>query len=172
MILNRETNMKQLILCVIVIVAGFGACTDRQELNKDPIESGGLGLSRRSWEGLYGNAHWEDSGQVLFRDEKHRYMIWFWDGNAGSIDFANSDGATMTLEAARELSQKLIPADSKFTRSEMASPQSITDYYSSESLTGRFSQSTWRDGMPGTFQIWYRGKSGPVESFVIELANK
>jgi hypothetical protein len=167
--MNGENLMSQLLIILIIATTLLNGCAKHGNEDKPPIDSGGLGLSRRYWERIHGDAKWEDSGQVLFRNGKRSYLVSFWDGNAGLIYVNYTDDSTMTMDGARDESRKLIPADSKLSRTESVDSQNLFDYYSSESLRGSFSQDTWKYGLPGEFQVSYRISNGSIESLVIHV---
>lgn len=160
--------MVRVTLSLILALASLSACNSETGPYNSPIDSHGLGLSRKAWEIAYGPVKWEDSGQLLFRVATREYMVWFWDGNAGIIDFKNNDGSAMSLESGRHESQGLIPLDSRLLGSQ-PDGEGVADEYYSESLKSRFSEASWRSGLPGHFQVSYRLDRGNVQSFVIQV---
>ena len=160
-----------LLITTLIAVIAYGYCWYDTRQYHSPINSGGLGLSRGEWEEKFGKATWEDSGQVAFRDQTTSYYVWFWEGNAGLIDISRIDKSAITLEAARAVIQRLLPADARLIRSGKREDYPLTDSYISESLQGRFAHDTWRDryGEAGEFHVEYIFSGDSVERMGVRI---
>jgi hypothetical protein len=155
---------------VVLIVSSFVLIIyTRSQGNNYLSHSNGLGLSRGEWEGIYGKARKEDSAQAIYRDEKRRFIVSFWNGNVGYIDVKPNDLDVMTLDSARSESRKYFPIDSEFIGTYNSGSGPAYDIYYSESLKNCFPTDFWIGGKPGDFIVEYFPNANSVEYFVIGI---
>lgn len=139
--------------------------------------SGGLGLSRASWESVHQLTEKENS--VISTYDNKRFWVTFHDENVGHLECSPLDGGSMTLDQARQVSKQYIPKDARFIKTYISRNGATVDLYNSKFLIPRFKpvkikgtiESPWTAGNPGDFIVILRNQTGSVKSFVIGIGN-
>jgi len=133
------------------------------------LESGGLGLSKVSWEIQHSPGEtW--AGYIDYDNGK--YSVMYIDEKVSHLERNFSDQLP-TLAEARSETEALIPSDSQLleTYSPEEMPELIVDLYMSQSLTDCFPVDAFVGGEPGNFIAVYGVFDGKVPRTVIGLGN-
>lgn len=136
----------------------------------DPFQSGGLGLSRETWEDRHGKPERTVSSFVFYAGD---YSILFLEGKVWHLEQQWNTQNAITPEDARFVGEQLAPADRQFieTYSPEGRPEATVNLYFSASLKERFSPDLFIGGEPGNFVIQYNVHDAGVTRMIIALGN-
>jgi hypothetical protein len=136
-----------------------------------PLASGGLGLTRAEWEGLYGRQLDSYAGVGVYRREGVRLHVQFFrqEGPETVRSIAREFDPPIGIDEAREYSKPYLPSDSSFLGTFEADPGDlIVDDYTSSWLVdrypgGRGSRShPWNATDPGAHMMRFETRDGSV----------
>ncbi|MCC7372038.1 MAG: hypothetical protein IT306_26720 [Chloroflexi bacterium] len=128
-----------------------------------PFASGGLGLSRAEWEVAHGQP---TRSSIFLEYAGGRLVVGLLEGNVWHLERVWQRNDATPLDAARNDARVYVPSDAVLVQSLDRGDGRIIDVYSSAILTGRFGQTAWNGGRPGTFTIQYRFRT-PADRMVI-----
>jgi hypothetical protein len=139
----------------------------------EPLESGGLGLTRTQWEAKHGSGTKETLG---YSYDGGAYVVSYQADPAGNetawdIEQRWSEAGALSMDEARLASKMLIPQDSVFVRTYTSQGGRTVDLYTSEWLKGRFAEQLFIGGEPGNFIVLYRAATGKVTSIIVATGN-
>lgn len=143
--------------------------------DQDGFVSGGLGLSRETWERIHIQSGVDSSfpEDVAYDYDDDEYWARFQNGYVRSLVWNNDDNPN-TIDQARSKGVTLIPQDSQFVKAyvDEIATEFILNLYLSASLKERFGPDAWPGGEPGNFLVRYMLQYGRVISISIHTGNE
>lgn len=141
-------------------------------VDHDGFVSGGLGVSRETWERTHIQSS-VDSFSKLIKYDDDKYSLRFQDDHIQFLLYEYED-SPITLDQARAKSVAFIPQDSRFVEAYVFEymTNAVLNLYLSESLKDRFGPDAWPGGEPGNFLVRYLLQYGRVTSISMYTGNE
>jgi hypothetical protein len=143
-------------------------------VDRDGFVSGGLGLSRETWERTHTQSGVDSFlGDVTYAYDDDRYWVRFKNDYVQLLSWRQYD-SPITIDEARDKGITLIPQDSQFVKAYVFEymTDAILNLYLSESLKDRFGSDAWPGGEPGNFLVRYLLHYGRVISITVDTGNE
>jgi len=129
--------------------------------------SGGIGLTRATWETLHGPGRDDGRGGVAY--EQGTYTVQFLDDRVQHVERVWGEASALSIEEARAEARRLGPADARVAQPVSSRGGAARELFASDALKARFGAGAWAGAEAGQFVVLYRQNAGlgSVTSIVV-----
>lgn len=142
----------------------------RAKWSDQAYPSGGLGLTKGEWEKRHGPPR--DEPAPLLSYEGDHYLVIFSGDNVWNPTHYPAYGEGVSLAQARAAAQKLMPEDTRATKSYRPDRDRLVELYRSEFLRERFRGDMWGESEPGTFLVLYKPTGGKIQTIITRTGDQ